>query len=116
MTVILGELFKGYHFQLWTTNGLVRDLGEVSQNWFQEAAFSRNRRLFFTSGNETTASVRDSATGEAIMVIPTRVDNGTFSPDGQRLATWGGTSVIQIWDLTSSRELLKLKGSPRSCA
>lgn len=110
VTVILGELFKGFHFQLWTTNGFVRDLGEVSQNWFQEAAFSRNRRLFFTSGNETTASVRDSETGEVIMVIPTRVDNGTFSPDGQRLATWGGTSAIQIWDLTSSRELLKLKG------
>jgi WD40 repeat protein/tRNA A-37 threonylcarbamoyl transferase component Bud32 len=110
VTVNVGARFIGYRFQLWTTNGLVRDLGEVPQRWFQEAVFSRDRRSFCTSGNESTASVRDSQTGEVIMILPTRMDSGTFSPDSQRLATRGGTSVIQIWDLASRRELVKLKG------
>jgi WD40 repeat protein len=97
-------------FRLWTTNGLVRDLGEMPNPWFREVVFSRDRRSFCTSGTEATASVRDSATGGVIMTIPNRVDSGTFSPDGQRVATRGGTSVIQIWDLANHRELLKLRG------
>jgi WD40 repeat protein/tRNA A-37 threonylcarbamoyl transferase component Bud32 len=97
-------------FRLWTTNGLVRNLGRVSQPWFQAAAFSRDRSSFCTSGTEATASIRDSETGEVIMTIPTRVDMGTFSQDGQRVATRGGTSVIQIWDLANRRQLLKLRG------
>ena len=44
------------------------------------------------------------------MIIPTRVNRGAFSPDGKRLATLGGTSVIQVWNLAGHRELLKLKG------
>ena len=97
-------------FRLWTTNGLVRDLGEINHPWLREVVFSPDRRSFCTSGTEATASVRDSETGEVIMTIPARVDTGTFSPDGQRLATRGGTSTIQIWDLAKCRELLKLKG------
>lgn len=113
VTVSMGNRFLGYRFQLWTTNGLVRDLGEVPQRWFQATAFSRDRRSFCTSGNESS-SIRDSQTGEVIMIVPTRVDNGTFSPDGERLATRGGTSVIQIWDLANGRELMKLKGHRES--
>ena len=97
-------------FRLWMTNGPVRDLGRMANRWFREVAFSPDRRSFCTSGNESTASVYDSQTGEVIMTIPGRLDSGSFSPDGQRLATRGGTSVIQIWDLANRRELLKLKG------
>ena len=110
VTVSGGSRFIGHRFQLRTTNGLVRDLGFISNPIFQEVGFSPDRRSFCTSGTEATASVRDSGTGEAIMTLPGRVDSGVFSPDGQRLATRGGTSVIQIWDLANRRELLKLKG------
>jgi WD40 repeat protein len=110
VTVSVGDRFIHYRCQLWATNGLVRDLGEIPQRWFQEAVFSPGRRSFCTSGNETTASVRESQTGKLIMTLPNRVDSGAFSPDGQRLATRGGTSTIQIWDLRNHRELLKLKG------
>ena len=110
VTVSGGARLIGHRFQLRTTNGLVRDLGFLPNPKFREVVFSPDRRSFCTSGTEATAAVRDSQTGDVIMTIPGRVNSGTFSPDGQRLATRGGTSVIQIWDLAKRRELLKLKG------
>lgn len=98
-----------YHFQLWTTNGLVRDWGPAETR-YPDVVFSPDGRLLCTAGNDPLPTVRDSQTGELIMTIPTRVDRGTFSPDGQRLATRGGTSVIHLWDLASRRELLPLRG------
>jgi eukaryotic-like serine/threonine-protein kinase len=104
VTVSVGERFR-----LWNNNGLVRDLGHISHTWSRAVVFSPDRRLFSTSG-ESTASVFDSRTGEVIMTIPARVDSGAFSPDGRRLATKGGTSVIHIWDLIEGCEILKLRG------
>lgn len=105
VTVSLDE-----HFRLWTTNGLIRDLGVMPNRWYHEVVFSPDRRVFCTSGIDATASIRDTQTGEILMTIPNRVDTAAFSPDGQRLATRGGTSIIQIWDLAKHRELLKLRG------
>jgi WD40 repeat protein len=66
--------------------------------------------LLCAAGNDLLPTVRDSQTGEMFMTIPTRVDSGVFSPDGWRLATRGGTSVIHLWDLASPREVLQLRG------
>ncbi|MBE0544230.1 MAG: protein kinase [Verrucomicrobia bacterium] len=110
VSIAVGSRFIGHRYRLMTTNGLVRDLGEIPQRHYQEAAFSPDRRAFWTSGIEATAAVYDARTGEVIMTLPTRVNHGCFSPDGGRLATRGGTSTIHIWDLASRRELLKLQG------
>jgi WD40 repeat protein/tRNA A-37 threonylcarbamoyl transferase component Bud32 len=96
--------------RLWSTNGLVCDLGLVLGGWLREAVFSPDRSRFFTSGRGPLNALRDSQTGEVLMSLSGRVDSGVFSPDGRRLATRGGTSVIQIWDLENRSELLKLNG------
>lgn len=110
VSIAVGSRFVGHRYRLMTTNGLVRDLGEIPQRHYQDAAFSPDRRAFWTSGIEATAAVYDARTGEVIMTLPTRVNHGCFSPDGGRLATRGGTSTIQIYDLASRRALLKLRG------
>ncbi len=110
VSIAVGSRFIGHRYRLMTTNGLVRDLGEIPQRHYKDAAFSPDRRAFWTSGIEATAAVYDAGTGEAIMTLPTRVNHGCFSPDGGRLATRGGTSTIHIYDLASRRELLKLRG------
>lgn len=110
VTIDMGDQFTSFRLQLRTTNGLVQDLGEVTERWHQLARFSPNGRVFYTSGIESTASVRESQTGRIIMSLPGRVVSGAFSPDSQRLATRGGTSTIRIWDLVKRRELLELKG------
>lgn len=109
VTLSRADRSSDYHFQLWTTNGLVRDLGPAEKR-YPSVAFSPGGRWLCTAGNDPLPTVRDAQTGEILMLIPTRVDGGSFSPDGQRLATRGGTSVIHIWDLASRRELLQLKG------
>ncbi len=109
LTLGKADHLSDYHFQLWTTNGLVLDLG-LAERRYPDAVFSPDGRLFCTAGNDPFPTVRDSQNGEIIMTIPTRVDRGTFSPDGQRLATRGGNSVIHIWDLANRHELLQLRG------
>jgi WD40 repeat protein len=101
-----GEL----NLRLWTPNGLVSDLGAVRSFGYPEAVFSSDRRSFFITGHGSTAAVRDALTGRSLFAIPTRVMSGAFSPDGQRLATRGGTSIIHLWEPASGRELLQLKG------
>jgi eukaryotic-like serine/threonine-protein kinase len=96
--------------QHWTTNGLVSDLGMVRSWGPLEAVFSPDRTLFCVSGHGSTAAVRDARTGSSLFAIPTRVTRAAFSPDGRRLATCGGTSIIQVWDPEEGRELLQLKG------
>jgi eukaryotic-like serine/threonine-protein kinase len=96
--------------RLWTTNGLVSDLGTVRTFGYPEARFSSDRSTFFIAGHGSTAAVREALTGRSLFAIPTRVISGAFSPDGQRLATHGGTSIIRLWEPASGRELLQLKG------
>ena len=96
--------------RLWTTNGLVSDLGKVRSYTYPEAVFSSDRSTFFITGHGSTAAVRDALTGRSLFAIPTRVISGAFSPDGQRLATRGGTSIIHLWEPSSGREILQLKG------
>ena len=101
-----GEL----NLRLWTTNGLVNELGAVRSFGYPEAVFSSDRRSFFVTGHGSTAAVRDAMTGTNLFAIPTRVMSGAFSPDGQRLATRAGTSIIHLWEPASGRELMQLKG------
>ena len=98
------------NLRLWTTNGLVSELGAVRSFGYPEAVFSSDRSIFFITGHGSTAAVRDALTGRNLFAIPTRVMSGAFSPDGQRLATRGGTSIIHLWEPASGRELLQLKG------
>ena len=98
------------NLRLWTTNGLVSDLGAVMSFLYPEAGFSSDRSTFFTTGHGSTAAVREALTGKSLLVIPTRVMSGALSPDGRRLATRGGTSVIHVWEPASRRELFQLKG------
>jgi WD40 repeat protein len=99
-----------HNLRLWTTNGLVGDLGVVRSFGYPEARFSPDRRSFFITGYGSTAAVRDALTGSNLFAIPTRVMAGAFSPDGQLLATRSGTSIIHVWDVVHGSEELQLKG------
>jgi eukaryotic-like serine/threonine-protein kinase len=102
--------------RLWTTNGLIGDLGAIVSLGLPMAQFSPDRRTFFVSGMNQTAAVRDAQTGGSVFVLPSRVESAVFSPDGRRLATCGGTSTIHIWEPASRRELLRLKGHREAVA
>ena len=101
---------------LWTTNGLVGDLGAVMSLGIPKAQFSPDCGTFFVSGLNQTAAVRDAQTGGSMFVLPTRVEAAVFSPDGRRLATCGGTSTIHIWEPAGRSELLRLKGHREAVA
>jgi WD40 repeat protein len=110
VTAGAGEVDGTSQLRLWTTNGLVSELG-VGQ-WFglPRTVFSPDRDAFCIGGHGFTASIRDSRTGKLLMNIPLRVNSGAFSPDGRRLATHGGTSTIHIWEPDHRRELMQIKG------
>jgi WD40 repeat protein len=110
VTVTLTDHFLRYRFCLWTTNGLVRDLGETDHRFNQSVVFSPDGSLLCMSGNVARASVHDVVSGHVVFPIPVKVDSAAFSPDAKRLATRGGSSTISIWEVAERRELLQLKG------
>jgi WD40 repeat protein len=52
-----------------------------------------------------SANVYDTATGRMLVRLPMRhVEIATFSPDGRRIATAGG-SIVRVWDAATGRTL-----------
>jgi WD40 repeat protein/class 3 adenylate cyclase len=74
-------------------------------------------RLLTTAGNDEqgakdhTARVWDGATGKELLVFhghSKTACTGDWSPDGQRIATFGAEGIVKIWDATTGTELLTL--------
>ena len=65
-------------------------------------------RLVTRSANELP-KLLDPATGMQLGTVPS-ADHLTFSPDGRMLAFGNGDFTITLWDVTSARELRKLRG------
>ncbi len=99
-----------FQLRLWSTNALIYDLGLVQMIHMRETMYSSDRSRFLTTGLEASTAVRDSRTGQSLVMLPGRVEGAAFSPDGERLALRNGSSVIQVWDLPNRRESFRLKG------
>ena len=101
------------HFQLWSTNGWIADLG-TGRGGFSEVirrvTWSHDGRWFCTGGEDGTAAVRESATGRLHMTLPDPAWGMWLSPDTRQLATIGSRTAIQIWDLVHHRELTRFTG------
>ncbi|MHB9009401.1 MAG: protein kinase domain-containing protein, partial [Limisphaerales bacterium] len=100
-------------FRLWSTNGLVADLGVLraaNVQGVRKVVFSPDGLRFCTAGDHNTAAVRDARTGSILMPIPNQVYGLVLSPDGQALATSGGNTIVRIWDLNTSQGFLALRG------
>jgi hypothetical protein len=63
---------------------------------------------------EATATVYDTATGEAVMDLTTdevAITWAVYSPDGSRIMTLGRQGVVRIWDASSGEQLAELDDS-----
>ncbi len=71
-------------------------------------------RFAVASYDHSTASgavtVWDMTTRQEVYHLRAPATGVTFSSDGSRLATYGVTNVVKIWDATAGQELIELKG------
>jgi WD40 repeat protein/class 3 adenylate cyclase/energy-coupling factor transporter ATP-binding protein EcfA2 len=76
-------------------------------------AVSTDGRRFATTGQDGTATVWKTATGDRLLRL--RGHEGAltgiaFSPDGSRLATTGTDKSARVWDASSGRQIKVLRG------
>jgi WD40 repeat protein len=75
-------------------------------------AVSPDGERFATTGEDGTTTVRDAATGRALMTLEAHrgaVTDVEFSPDGDLLATTGGDGAVRLWDSEHGRQLQALR-------
>jgi WD40 repeat protein/class 3 adenylate cyclase len=90
---------------------LGRIIGKLQPEIVWNVFFSPDGTKFCTGGEEGTARVWDTASGQELFSIPSRVVHvPVFSPDGSGLATLGAEKAVHLWDLSSGRELRVLRG------
>jgi WD40 repeat protein len=70
----------------------------------KSAVFSPDRKTLALCSAEKTLRLLDVGTGKELRKLPGQVSSIQFSPDGKRLATSAGGSVI-LWDMATGKEL-----------
>ena len=79
-----------------------------------DAALCRDSRRLVTAHLDGKLTVRDITTGKELLTFRAHsaiVDAVTFSPDGQRLASFSQVeNATKVWDAASGEELLTLHG------
>jgi WD40 repeat protein len=87
--------------------------------WPYQPVFSRDGKLIAADCRKWGVQLWDTATGEPRLRLPGRErDQGSsvaFSPDGRRLFV-AGSQGVDIWDLTTGRQVLTLRGEGESLA
>ncbi len=76
-------------------------------------AVSADGIRFGTTGQDGTAIVWDTETGERLLTLRGHdgaVNGIAFSPDGNRLATAGSDGTVRLWDGASGRQIQVLRG------
>lgn len=87
-----------------------RKVSELVENF----AVSPDGRYFAASYTDGIAELYDSA-GKRIATFKCQAEEApiiAFSADGRLLATGGFEGTVKLWDTTSRRELLTLRGTP----
>ena len=72
-------------------------------------AFSPDRRLIATAGNDGAVRVWDVAGGREVLCLQGHTDRAksvAFSPDGRRIASAGEDGTVRLWDIASGAEVL----------
>jgi WD40 repeat protein/class 3 adenylate cyclase len=75
-----------------------------------DLAYSPDGKMIATAGNDKTARLWDTATGQQVLTLshPAGVGHLMFSPDGSHLATAAGDGIARLWDVASGRQLLTI--------
>jgi len=86
----------------------------LNLDWYADAAFSPNGRLFAGANWGGFARLWETATQREVSSFRGfvgGVHSVAFSPDGKRMATGSdGKQAVKLWDLESYQELLTLEG------
>lgn len=102
----------GNEVKLWRESGSSHDLGEirVAQPDHRRVYFSPDGALAFVCGDEGTARLYRTATGEELFSVPERTWAVAFSADGQQLATLGSARHEQVWDVGLRKPVVVRRG------
>jgi WD40 repeat protein/class 3 adenylate cyclase len=82
-------------------------------------AVSRDGRRFATTGQDGSATVWRTDTGERLLRLrghDGEVTGIAFSPDGSRLATTGSDKTVRVWDARSGRDVHVLRGHRKAAS
>ncbi len=83
-------------------------------NIINALAFTANSRTLASGSDDGTIRVWDTNAGTQISSLPSsKVRSLAFSVDGKILAS-GSTDQIQLWDITSGKQLISLEGQNES--
>jgi len=89
--------------RLWAINGLQFMEGIQGLRYSKDGSY-----LACCDGKQ--AQIRDAITGRLLKCVGTDCYHACFSLDGRRLATAGAIGTVQVFDLSSGRVVLELKG------
>jgi WD40 repeat protein len=86
-----------------------RILSLPSGDWINAVAFSPKGKEFATAGEDGAVFIRRLPDGKELgrMDYLKAVNSVAFSPDGRYIATGDTNRTVKIWDLVTSRELVR---------